>query len=310
MPRVFISHNPNYDSSVTRCVADVLGRIFGSENVVKHDKPLTSSTPNYQAILRHAIRACDATLVIIGPRWHDLTESQRYEIATALNYHTTVIPVLVSGATMPKHLPTDLAALAEHSAITLRDRVFDQDLNRLVRMLRLAIFERENDPTLYSANASQDETLIIPGNSRNRYKPSVFISYRRSPSAMLATLLYTQLGLNGIRTFLDTRKLDGGGPFPERLLNAIEECEVFVCLLARSTLDSEWVRREIEHAYLAGKPMIPVFQESFEPPQRVDSAAVAALLECDGIHILDVKNLYIDYAIDDLATMIRATQHT
>jgi hypothetical protein len=299
MPRVFISHNPNYDSSVTRCVADVLGRIFGSENVIRHDKLLTSSTPNYQAILRHAIRACDATLVIIGPRWHDLTESQRYEIATALNYHSTVIPVLVSSATMPKHLPADLAALAEHPALTLRDRVFDQDLNRLVRTLRIAIFEREND-----------EPLTVANSKKSTYKPSVFISYRRTPSAMLATLLYTQLGFNGIRTFLDTRKLDGGGPFPERLLNAIEECEVFVCLLAKSTLDSEWVRREIEHAYLAGKPMIPVFQESFEPPQRVDSAAVAALLECDGIHILDVKNLYIDYAIEDLATMIRATQHT
>ena len=137
--------------------------------------------------------------------------------------------------------------------------------------------------------------------------PSAFISYRRQTSAMLAQLLARELQVRGVKPYVDTRQTDGGGPFPDRLLRAIEANDVFVCLVAESTLDSEWVQREIAHAHAAGKIMIPVFQESYVPLDRApdEHYHVHALLQSDGVHIMDVRNVYVDEAINDLAAMIK-----
>lgn len=138
--------------------------------------------------------------------------------------------------------------------------------------------------------------------------PQVFISYRRVPSAMLAQLLAKELKQRGIDVYLDVRQTDGAGPFPERLLRAIDACDVFVCLVANSTFDSEWVRREIEHARSTGKRMIPVFQESYQSLPAYPTASIEAMLGYDGVHVFDVKNVLIDQSIDALARMIKGTE--
>jgi formylglycine-generating enzyme required for sulfatase activity len=134
---------------------------------------------------------------------------------------------------------------------------------------------------------------------------SIFISYRRRDSSALATLLAKELTRRGIRAFVDTRQIDGGGPFPSRLLRAIEQADVLVCLLGANTLESEWVREEIAHADRLGKVLIPVFQEMYTPPETVTDEHIASLLQSDGVHILDIRNIFVDQAINDLAKMIR-----
>ncbi len=135
-------------------------------------------------------------------------------------------------------------------------------------------------------------------------RPRAFISYRRKTSAMLATLIAHELEGRSIEAFVDTRRTDGGGPFPDRLLRAIEGADVFVCLLAEGTFDSDWVKREIEHAHTMGKVLIPVFQETYLAPSAPDTH-IHALLQSDGVHVMDVKNIYVDEAINQLAEMIR-----
>ena len=88
---------------------------------------------------------------------------------------------------------------------------------------------------------------------------------------------------------------------------AIEDAGVFVCLLAGTTLSSRWVREEIRTAFAARRPMIPVFQESFVAPDDEDDPAVNALLNYDGVHLLDRKNIHVDYTIQQLATLIEDT---
>ncbi len=136
---------------------------------------------------------------------------------------------------------------------------------------------------------------------------TAFVSYRRSASAILATFLSRELAQQGIDAFVDTRKTDGAGPFPERLLREIEARDVIIVLLGAGTLDSAWVLREIEHADTLGKPMIPVFQEGYvaAPPANEH---VARLLQYSGVHILDQKNIYIDEALRDIASIVRAVR--
>ncbi len=135
--------------------------------------------------------------------------------------------------------------------------------------------------------------------------PSAFISYRRVDSAALATLIAVRLKeAYGIDAYVDTRNTDGGGPFPNRLRSAIEHADVFVCLLSATSLESAWVLTEIEHAHKLRKILIPVFQERYVAPVLIPNEHVEALLQSDGVQFLDVRNLYIDQAIAQLAQMI------
>ncbi|MCC6612482.1 MAG: SUMF1/EgtB/PvdO family nonheme iron enzyme [Anaerolineae bacterium] len=133
-----------------------------------------------------------------------------------------------------------------------------------------------------------------------------FISYRRVDSAALATLIAMTLSKqHGIETYVDTRNTDGGGAFPDRLRRAIAESDVFICLLGETSLESAWVLEEIEHAYNLRKTMIPVFQERYSAPKPPPNAHVEALLQSDGVQILDVRNVYVDQAIAAVADMIK-----
>jgi serine/threonine protein kinase len=112
-------------------------------------------------------------------------------------------------------------------------------------------------------------------------EPEVFISYQRDVSAPLAMYLADKLKTQGIRPFVDAEGLDSAGPFPAHLERAIEDTDVFVCLLAGTTLQSAWVREEIRFAHRYEKPMIPVMQESYDRRSANDGdPAVEALLAC------------------------------
>ncbi len=121
---------------------------------------------------------------------------------------------------------------------------------------------------------------------------------------MLARVIKLGLTDHEFDVFLDTLSRDGAGSFPLRLRKAIAECGVFICLLNATTLESPWVRKEIELACRYEKVMIPLFQEDYVPPDLVPDENVQQLLESDGFPIYDKRNEYIDEAIDKLAQMI------
>ena len=142
--------------------------------------------------------------------------------------------------------------------------------------------------------------------------PTVFVSYQHEPSAGWAVLLARDLKEKyKIAAFVDTQRLDGAVQFPDKVARAIEHCEVFVCLLADTTLNSRWVREEIRLAHAFGRPMIPVFQESFTQQEReVLDPAIEALLHYDGVHLLDRRNIHIEHSIADLARLVNDTMAT
>jgi hypothetical protein len=95
----------------------------------------------------------------------------------------------------------------------------------------------------------------------------VFVSYRRETDAGWAALFADKLSKqHGLDVFVDRQRVDSARQVPEKIESAIRDCDFFVCLLARSTLKSAWVREEIRIADAAGKPMIPVVHEGFRRP--------------------------------------------
>jgi molecular chaperone DnaK len=105
--------------------------------------------------LEEAVQACDVLLVLIGPRWAEVTDAMgrvrlqqandyvRLEIAAALRRGPAVrvIPLLLAGAKMPsaEALPDDLAPLARRQAFELRDQRWKDDVRRLASVLDRAL---------------------------------------------------------------------------------------------------------------------------------------------------------------------------
>jgi hypothetical protein len=137
--------------------------------------------------------------------------------------------------------------------------------------------------------------------------PRVFISYQRDTSAGWAVLFSRELEQkHGISAFVDTQRLDGALRFPVKLSRAIKECDVFICLLSDKTLHSQWVREEIRLAWESNKPMVPIFQESYEQPAATEKLEepIETLISFDGVHLLDRRNIYVDDAITRLAKIV------
>ena len=136
----------------------------------------------------------------------------------------------------------------------------------------------------------------------------VFLSYRRSESSGWATLFARELRRRGIEVFQDLVPSEQADRFPDRLGREIDACGVFVCLLGATTLESAWVRHEIELAHGYSKPMIPIFHESFQRealPQQ--PAAVEAMLEFEAVRFYHDDDHYIDAALSRLTDIIRNT---
>lgn len=113
-------------------------------------------------------------------------------------------------------------------------------------------------------------------------KPTVFLSYRRTQSAILARSLHTRLAALGVDAFLDVEDINGG-----RFDNIIEQEIVardnFLVLLSPETLQSEWVRKEIALALQHEKFIIPVTMDGFNFAQLQDYPEIAALARESGI---------------------------
>jgi serine/threonine protein kinase len=139
--------------------------------------------------------------------------------------------------------------------------------------------------------------------------PQVFISYDREQSGGWVRFFGEKLKeKHGIRVFMDTMGLDRAGRFPPRLAKAIEDCDVFVCFLAGTTLTSKWVNEEIRLAHEHHKLMIPVFQESYvESTVDAENPVIRELISHQGIKLFDIGGHYVDHAVADLADMIKGT---
>ena len=131
----------------------------------------------------------------------------------------------------------------------------------------------------------------------NTDKPKVFISYRRKPSWSVARSLADKLQKRGADVFLDVDDINDGR-FADVIQQAIADCDYFVPILTPTTLESEWVRREIETAIEQDKVIIPFMTDGFSF-SRTDLPE--SLAELPAHNAIDVTPAYFDAAIDRLA---------
>jgi serine/threonine protein kinase len=143
--------------------------------------------------------------------------------------------------------------------------------------------------------------------NRSEGPARIFISYQRDLSSGWAAHFASELDRkHHIAAFVDTQRMDSAVRFPARLKKAIQDCDVFVCLLSGTTLESKWVQEEIRLAWENNKPMVPVFQESYsqpDPSERLEPH-IEALINYEGVKLFDRQNVYVENAIERLARMV------
>ncbi len=76
----------------------------------------------------------------------------------------------------------------------------------------------------------------------------IFISYSRKANLELAEKLASSLEKKGYSVFLDRSSIPVGGAFSELIFSAIDSCKIFIVLLSKTTIKSNWVSKEVQHA--------------------------------------------------------------
>ena len=144
-----------------------------------------------------------------------------------------------------------------------------------------------------------------------------FISYRRETGSDLASLLKVQLeNIFHKRIFLDIKELQVG-KFDEALLSRIEETTNFILILSKASMErcvdkSDWLKREIMHALLTKRNIIPVFTEGFEfPKPEVWALLLDKMKELRSFQAVLYSHLNQDSAIRQIASYMKTlvSQH-
>jgi tetratricopeptide (TPR) repeat protein len=149
MSGLFISYRRSDSEAYAGRLYDRLVAEFGKDQVFK-DVDSIPVGADFRTHLHAVIAECRAVLAIVGTHWTDARDERdirrledrddfvRIELEMALARGIPVIPVLVSGATMPSEaqLPASLAAFAYRQSIQVRpDPDFHRDVDRLLASL-------------------------------------------------------------------------------------------------------------------------------------------------------------------------------
>ncbi|MCZ6513416.1 MAG: TIR domain-containing protein [Nitrospinae bacterium] len=138
-------------------------------------------------------------------------------------------------------------------------------------------------------------------------KKTTFISYRRETGSIMARIVQSELKKRGHLSFLDVDDL-GPKQFGERLLREIESVPNFVVVLSPGSMDrceehEDWLRREIAHAIMTDRNIVPLIVDEFQYPTKKEIPDdLEELLHHNGI---TYSHEYFDATFDKLSDFLQ-----
>lgn len=147
--RIFLSYRRNDSAGQTGRLKDILVEKLGDDCVFLDVDNIPLGT-NFVEKLTQEVSSCTLLLVVIGSQWLSIQDASgrrrvdnpcdpvRIEVATALQGHISVVPILLDGTEMPlaDSLPENMKALVVHHGIEINHTTFRSDVERLVRGLK------------------------------------------------------------------------------------------------------------------------------------------------------------------------------
>jgi hypothetical protein len=174
------------------------------------------------------------------------------------------------------------------------------------------------------ANFDSPNVCCRMKNPKKRDKFVVFISYRRkfnndddkNHGTEIARSIQTSFDLwlskyTQSKCFFDQNTIPADRPFPDYIESAIKHAKVFVCVLTKDTLQSEFVRREIDLAEKYGKKTVFInYCNEFEYKQEgvnfVEHRSSQSLHN-DTSYDATLKDLFYRYVYPELVPRVIVT---
>jgi hypothetical protein len=138
------------------------------------------------------------------------------------------------------------------------------EFNLLVSLGYLKTTNRLNTVQYILTQKAFDLLETIPTDTK------VFISYGRQEGSTFSLALQYKLSHLNVSAFLD-RELELGEEWHAKLETVIKNCDYFIVLLAPNTLESKFVRKEINWAFEAKRSCIPVWYADFSQQKHLDN---------------------------------------
>lgn len=145
----------------------------------------------------------------------------------------------------------------------------------------------------------------------------IFISYRRHETVYHSQLIFEKLDKEFGRdhVFLDTKSIQPGERFPEKISEALQSTSVLIALIEkdwlsiknqdgqqRLFLDDDYVRLEIETALSRNIPIIPVLFDNVQMPQK--QHLPDPLKSFSDFNAIEISSSRIDFDIQHLINAI------
>lgn len=155
--RIFMSYRREESAYPANWLYTLLSEHFGDGQVFMDVDDIEPGA-NFVDVINAAVGSCEVMLAMIGDRWLTVTDGDgsrriddpvdfvRLEIEAALARNIRVIPILISGAKMPRarDLPNSIDALAYRQALELSAHRFKLDLGRLLKALENTLSASRN----------------------------------------------------------------------------------------------------------------------------------------------------------------------
>jgi hypothetical protein len=155
--------------------------------------------------IEQAVSSCEVLIVLIGHEWvsvkdtagrrrlDDPADFVRLEVVKALERAIRVIPVLVQGASMPRHeeLPADLDKLTRRNAIELSDARWSYDVDRLIHAIEEVLKGLAPAPPVPLAPLAEPRRPVPPQTAARAARPKAW------KAAMLVAVALLGMGWIG-----------------------------------------------------------------------------------------------------------------
>src|SRR5262245_54568230 len=97
----------------------------------------------------------------------------------------------------------------------------------------------------------------------------VFISYAQDEDRDVAFDLADRLEGVGAGVWIADRSIEGAQSYADEIVAAIDSCKVVVVLCSEASMSSRHVSVELELAFEAGKPRLPLMLDSVPLPGQI-----------------------------------------
>ncbi|MDH4095965.1 MAG: toll/interleukin-1 receptor domain-containing protein [Betaproteobacteria bacterium] len=189
MAGIFISYRRDDSDVAAGRLADDLSEILGPHSIFR-DVDKLEPGEDFEIALDHALSSCVVLIAVIGARWSSITDGGgrrrledpkdwvRAEISRALARGIRVIPVLISGTTMPREeeVPVDLKALLKRQALELGDRHWKQDIELLTQALEKIPGITKRGPPLSAMATAMGRVTLVGSRQWFAISPQIIVS--------------------------------------------------------------------------------------------------------------------------------------